>query len=110
MELSPVLFDESCAFIFPVFCQQQTHTRPARRACTRPPAKHESKGQTWGLDIAEHRLHCYVDHNNNFVAVVTTLHEAKHRDTTTISPTSGLPLPLMRCVKNIPNEVTSRYI
>ena len=44
------------------FCQQQIHT-PAR-ACTRHPAKHRSKGLTCGLATAEHRLHCYVDHNN----------------------------------------------
>ncbi|CAM9802714.1 unnamed protein product, partial [Ascophyllum nodosum] len=74
---------------------QQTHT-PARRACTRHPTKHESKGLTWGLDTAEHRLHCYVDPNSGFAAVVTTLHEAKHRDTITISPTSALPLPFTR--------------
>ena len=46
-------------FSFHDFCQQQTHI-PARRACTRHPAKHESKGLTWGLDTAKHRLHCYV--------------------------------------------------
>ena len=46
---------------FTVF-EQQTHT-PAR-ACTRHPAKHGSKGLTWGLDTAEHRLHCYVDYNS----------------------------------------------
>ena len=45
------------------FCQQQkTHT-PAR-ACTRQPAKHGSKSLAWGLDTAEHRLHCYIDHNS----------------------------------------------
>ena len=37
--------------------------QPAR-ACTRYPAKHGSKGLTSGLDTAEHRLHCYVDHNS----------------------------------------------
>ena len=80
------------------------------RACTRYPAKHESKGLTWGLDTAEHCLHCYVDHNNGFTAVVTTLHEAKRTWTQQLSPqpTSALPLPFMRYVKDIPNEVTSR--
>ena len=111
MELPPVLFGESCVFIlfyFHDFCQQQTHA-PARRACTRHPAKHESKGLTWGLDTAEHRLHCYVDHNNGFAAVVMTLHEAKHRNTTTISQAYALPLPFMGYVKNIPNEVSPIY-
>ena len=96
-------------FLFHDFCQQQTHT-PARRACTRYLAKQKGKGLTSGLDTAEHDLYCYDDNNNGFAAVVTTLHEAKHRDTTIISPTSALPLPFMRYVKNIPNEVTSRYI
>ena len=35
------------------------------RASTRHPAKHRSKGLTCGLATAEHRLHCYVDHNNS---------------------------------------------
>ena len=69
-------------FIFHDFCQQQTHT-PAR-ASTRHPAKHESKGLTWGFDTAEHRLHCYVDHNYGFAAVVTSLYEAKHQDAATL--------------------------
>ena len=79
------------------FCQQQMIHTPAR-ASTRHPAKHKSKGLTCGLATAEHRLHCYVDHNNRVVAaVVTSLHEAKHRDTTTIYPTSTLPFPFVRC-------------
>ena len=81
---------------FTIFANSK-RTHHAARACTRHPAKHEIKGLTWGLDTTEHRLHCYVDHNNVFAAVVTTLHEAKHRDTTTIPPTSALPLPFMRC-------------
>ena len=44
------------------FSQQQTHT--SAQACTRHPAKHGSKGLTWGLDTAEHPLHCHVDHNS----------------------------------------------
>ena len=92
MELPPVLFEESCVFIlfiyFTIFANSRRRT-------------HQHDG---------HRFHCYVDHNNGFAAVVTTLHEAKHWDTTTIFPTSALPLPFMRYVKNIPNEVTSRYI
>ena len=78
------------------FCQQQIHT--SARACTRHPEKHRSKGLTCGLATAEHRLHCYVDHNNSgCCSVVTSLHEAKHRDTTTIYPTSTLPFPFVRC-------------
>ena len=46
------------------FCQQQMIHTPAR-ASTRHPAKHRSKGLTCGLATAEHRLHCYVDHNNS---------------------------------------------
>ena len=48
------------------FCQQQMIHTPAR-ASTRHPAKHRSKGLTCGLATAEHRLHCYVDHNNSGV-------------------------------------------
>ena len=46
------------------FCQQQMIHTPAR-ASTKHPAKHRSKGLTCGLATAEHRLHCYVDHNNS---------------------------------------------
>ena len=41
-------------------CQQQMINTPAR-ASTRHPAKHRS----CGLATAEHRLHCYADHNNS---------------------------------------------
>ena len=64
-----LLFEEYCVFkIFKISrflptADDDTHT-PAR-ASTRHPAKHRSKGLTCGLAIAEHRLHCYVDHNNS---------------------------------------------
>ena len=50
---------------FSIFCHQQIHTHTPARACTRHPAKQRSKGLTYGLATAQHRLHCYVDHNNN---------------------------------------------
>ena len=77
------------------FCQQQMIHTPAR-ASTRHPAKHRSKGLTCGLATAEHRLHCYVTTTTVVAAVVTSLHEAKHRDTTTNYPTSTLPFPFVR--------------
>ena len=46
------------------FCQQQQMIHTPARASTRHPAKHRSKGPTCGLATAEHRLHCYVDHNS----------------------------------------------
>ena len=46
------------------FRQQQMIHTPAR-ASTRHPAKHRSKGLSFGLATAEHGLHCYVDHNNS---------------------------------------------
>ena len=78
------------------FCQQQMIHKPAR-ASTRHPAKHRSKGLTCGLATAEHRLHCYVDHNNSGCCSGYEPEEAKHRDTTTIFPTSTLPFPFVRC-------------
>ena len=102
-----LLFEECCVFkIFKIFkiyrflsTADMIHT-PARDS-TRHPAKHRSKGLTCGLATAEHRLHCYVDHNSRTVvaAVVTSLHEAKHQDTTTIYPTPTLllPFPFVRC-------------
>ena len=95
-----LLFEEYCVFkIFKIidFCQQQMIHTPAR-ASTRHPAKHRSKGLTCGLAAAKHRLHCYVTTTTMVAAVVTSLHdEAKHRDTTTIYPTSTLPFPFVRC-------------
>ena len=63
-----LLFEEFCVFkIFKISrfspTQQMIHT--PTRASTRHPAKHRSKGLTCGLATAEHRLHCYVDHNIN---------------------------------------------
>ena len=64
------LFEEYCNIVsskfskFLDFCQQQMIHTPAR-ASMRHPAKHRSKGLTCGFATAEHRLHCYVDHNNS---------------------------------------------
>ena len=47
------------------FCQQQQMIHTPARASTRHPAKLRSQGLTCGLATVEHRLHCYVDHNNS---------------------------------------------
>ena len=63
-----LLFEEYCVFKilkFLNFCQQQMMHTPAAQASTRHPTKHRSKGLTCGLATAEHRLRCYVDHNNS---------------------------------------------
>ena len=59
-----LLFEEYCVFKFFKISRflptaDDTHTS------TRHPAKHRSKGLTCGLATAEHRLYCYVDHNNS---------------------------------------------
>ena len=72
--------------------ESDAHTSPSLHEASRETREQGSDLGVWHLlrPSAEHRLHW----------VVTSLHEAKHRDTTTVSPTSALPLPFVRCYVN----------
>ena len=65
-----LLFEEYCVFkMFKISrflptAADDTHTSTSQHEASRE-TQDRSKGLTCGLATAEHRLHCYVDHNNS---------------------------------------------
>ena len=65
MKLPPVLFEESCVFIIFNYSRflltADAHTSTSLHEASRETREQRSN---LGLDTAEHRLHCYIDHNS----------------------------------------------